>query len=90
MRRVSKFKDSFSNVQSCMSKNFLKLNADKIEVTVIGSRVQLAKFNLHKAWVMFDWYGNECTGRILSSDLPIIISLTLDEYAKCSLLRQPT
>ena len=29
-----------------MSSNFLKLNADKTEVLVIGFRAQLAKFNL--------------------------------------------
>ena len=43
---VSKLENCVSNVQSWMSKNFLKLNADKTEVMVIGFRAQLTKFNL--------------------------------------------
>ncbi|PIK49627.1 putative RNA-directed DNA polymerase from mobile element jockey-like, partial [Apostichopus japonicus] len=43
---VSKLEDCLSKVQAWMSTNFLKLNADKTEVMVIGFRAQLVKFNL--------------------------------------------
>lgn len=43
---VSKIEACTSEVQDWITHNFLKLNADKTEVLVIGFRAQLLKFNL--------------------------------------------
>ena len=43
---VSKLENCVSNIQLWMSKNFLKLNADKTEIMVFGYRTQLSKFQL--------------------------------------------
>ena len=43
---ASKIEDCVNKIQTWMSQNFLKLNADKTEVIVFGFRTQLSKFHL--------------------------------------------
>jgi len=47
LHAVSKLEQCVCEIQEWMETNFLKLNAEKTEVIVLGVRAQLAKFQLH-------------------------------------------
>ena len=45
-RAVHTIQEGVVDIQTWMTKNMLKLNADKTEILLIGSRSQLCKFTL--------------------------------------------